>query len=274
MIRRTITTLTLAAVTAIALASASPAMAAAPSGGAEVPTEHIGGGTCTLETAFGTIPCPDFDWSLGGLTGSDTESDESTTVGGVVSDVPIEVVAPEDLLADAFVPRLDLFPSPTAGAEDDGATESVGDGLVEVVRPSPDELRDALDAVLTSPAPEASEPVVPTEEASPPVDDTTDVTEPASDDAPEVVESASAPAITAPQVTTTTITVAVAEPTTTTVAHTTEANDDSTSVQALPHDPDATEDIDPMAALFVGVLATLMVTGLGFGAYKFGQRGQ
>lgn len=54
MIRRTITALTLAAVAAIAFASASPAMAAAPSGGAELPTETLGGGIYTLDTAVGS----------------------------------------------------------------------------------------------------------------------------------------------------------------------------------------------------------------------------
>ena len=56
MIRRTIATLILAAVAAIALASESPAIAAAPSSDAEVPTESLGGRSCTLDTVFGSIP--------------------------------------------------------------------------------------------------------------------------------------------------------------------------------------------------------------------------
>jgi hypothetical protein len=273
MIRRTITTMTLAAVATITLATAAPAMAAAPSDSVEPLTEHIGGGTCTLETAFGSIPCPDFDWSLGGLSGSEAESDESTAVGGVVSDAPIEVVTPGDLLADAFTPRIDLIPSPTVSAEEDGDATSVGDGLVEVVTPTPGGLSDALDAVRTSPTPDSSEPVVPTEEPSD-GNATTEVVEPSSDASPDVVEPASAPVTTVPQITTTTVTVGVAQAPTTTVANTALTNDESRDVQALPHGPDATNDIDPAAATLVGVLGTLAVAGLGFGAYKFGQRGQ
>jgi hypothetical protein len=271
MNRRTITTLTLAAVTAIALVSASPAMAAAPSGGEEVPTESIGGGTCTLDTVFGSIPCPDFDWSLGGLSSSEAESDESIAVGGVVSDAPLEVVAPGDILFDALTPRLDVFPIPTLGADEDDGTASTDDELHEVVRV----LSEDLGLVGVSPAPASSEPVTPTEEASPPVDNAIEIAEPTSDDGVEVTEPAATPVIAVPQTTTTTtITVTVAEPTTTAVANTAVISNELTEAQTLPLGADATDDIDPMAAMIGGILGTLMVVGLGFGAYRFGQRGQ
>jgi hypothetical protein len=272
MIRRTVTTLTIAAVSAIALASASPAMAASPSGGAEVPTESIGGGTCTLDTVFGSIPCPDFDWSLGGLSSSEAESDESIAVGGVVSDAPLEVVAPGDILFDALTPRLDVFPIPTLGADEDDGTASTDDELHEVVRVLPED----LGLVGVSPAPASSEPVTPTEEASPPVDNAIEIAEPTSDDGVEVTEPAATPTIAVPQTTTTitTITVTVAEPTTTAVANTAVTSNELTEAQALPLGADATDDIDPMAAMIGGILGTLMVVGLGFGAYRFGQRGQ
>ena len=90
MIRTTITTLTLTAVTIIALATASPVLAASPSDEASVTAEatvETPDATCTIDTDFGSIPCPVLDWSVGGLFESDTArgSDEAegtpTTIG-------------------------------------------------------------------------------------------------------------------------------------------------------------------------------------------------
>ena len=86
MIRTTITTLTLTAATIIALATASPVLAASPSGEASLTPEttvEAPDATCTIDTDFGSIPCPVLDWSLGGLFDSVTGSDGPTVVGGI-----------------------------------------------------------------------------------------------------------------------------------------------------------------------------------------------
>ena len=67
MIRRIITTIALAAVITIALALGGLAMASTPSEGVDPLNDPVSGHTCTLDTAFGSIPCPDFSWNLGGL---------------------------------------------------------------------------------------------------------------------------------------------------------------------------------------------------------------
>ena len=87
MIRTTITTLTLTAVTIIALSTASPVLAASPSDEASVTAEatvEAPDATCTIDTDFGSIPCPALDWVLGGLFDSATGSD-GTTVQAAVS---------------------------------------------------------------------------------------------------------------------------------------------------------------------------------------------
>jgi len=89
MIRTTITTLTLTAITMIALASASPALAASSSDAPAVTTETIveePDATCTIDTDFGSIPCPVPDWTLGGLSISEVGSGETTVVGGISID--------------------------------------------------------------------------------------------------------------------------------------------------------------------------------------------
>ena len=68
MFQRIITAIVLAAVITIALVSGALAMAAAPSDGVGSLSDPVGGHTCTLDTAFGSIPCPDLNWNLGGLS--------------------------------------------------------------------------------------------------------------------------------------------------------------------------------------------------------------
>jgi hypothetical protein len=89
MIRTTITTLTLAAVTMIALATASPVLAAASSDEPGVTVEttvEVPDTTCSVDTDFGSIPCPIPDWTLGGLSGSEPGSGETTVVDGTSAD--------------------------------------------------------------------------------------------------------------------------------------------------------------------------------------------
>jgi len=71
MIRTTITTLTLTAITMIALATASPALAASSSNELASIVEPVDS-TCVIDTELGTLPCPDRDWSLGGLSDTGT----------------------------------------------------------------------------------------------------------------------------------------------------------------------------------------------------------
>jgi len=95
MIRTTITTLTLTAVTIIALATASPVLAASPSDEPSVTVEttvEAPDATCTIDTDFGSIPCPVLDWNLGGLLDSASGSDGPTVVGGTRSDAVVDVV--------------------------------------------------------------------------------------------------------------------------------------------------------------------------------------
>lgn len=69
MIQGTIATMTLAAVVTIALASAAPAVTA--------PATDLGAGVRTMETRDGSVPSPDLDWNVGGLSAhSPSESGE------------------------------------------------------------------------------------------------------------------------------------------------------------------------------------------------------
>jgi hypothetical protein len=89
MIRTTITTLTLTAVTMIALATASPVLAASPSDEPVVTVEstvEAPDAICTIDTDFGSVPCPVPDWTLGGLADSEAGSDEPTVVGWTSAD--------------------------------------------------------------------------------------------------------------------------------------------------------------------------------------------
>ena len=133
MIRTTITTLTLTAVTIIALATASPVLAASPSGEASVTAEatvEAPDATCTIDTDFGSIPCPVLDWNLGGLFDSATGSDGSTVVGGSRSDAVVDIVGGR--------PERDLV----ASLEEASPADGTG-GMVEVTG-GVDELRDAF----------------------------------------------------------------------------------------------------------------------------------
>ncbi|MCL1601381.1 MAG: hypothetical protein M3112_07590 [Actinomycetia bacterium] len=67
MIRRIITTMTLAGVVTIALASAAPILAATPT--------CLSAGACTVDTGSGSIPSPDLDWNAGGLPGARSSSE-------------------------------------------------------------------------------------------------------------------------------------------------------------------------------------------------------
>ena len=66
MFARTIATIALGAVITMALMSGAGAMATAPSDGTDPLTDHNGGRTCALTPAFGSMPCPDLDWNIGG----------------------------------------------------------------------------------------------------------------------------------------------------------------------------------------------------------------
>jgi hypothetical protein len=68
MIRRTIATMTLAAVVTIALGSAAPALTASPA-------DPGTAGVCTMETGNASIPSLDLDWNAGGLSGSRSASE-------------------------------------------------------------------------------------------------------------------------------------------------------------------------------------------------------
>ena len=67
MIRRTIATMTLAAVMTIALASAAPALTAARA--------DLGAGVGSTETGIASMPFPDLDWNAGGLSGARSSSE-------------------------------------------------------------------------------------------------------------------------------------------------------------------------------------------------------
>ena len=67
MIRRTIATMTLAAVLTIALASAAPALTAPPA--------DLSAGVRTTETSNASTPSPDLDWNAGGLSGARSSSE-------------------------------------------------------------------------------------------------------------------------------------------------------------------------------------------------------
>ena len=68
MFCRLIATIALGAVMTMALMSGAGAMAAAPSDGTDPLTDPTGGHTCTLTAAFGSMPCPDLNWNIGGLS--------------------------------------------------------------------------------------------------------------------------------------------------------------------------------------------------------------
>jgi hypothetical protein len=71
MIRTTITALTLAAIAMIAIATAAPVLAA-PSSSAPAATVEAADSTCVIDIEAGALPCLDSNWSLGGLSNTDT----------------------------------------------------------------------------------------------------------------------------------------------------------------------------------------------------------
>jgi len=135
MIRTTITTLTLTAITMIAVATASPVLAAPPTDDPSAIAETTVASTdnpCVIETDFGTFPCLDLDWTLGGTFDTETASDEPTVIGGIVSDSVIGVVG------DSADPELGtpIEEAPEAGGAEDmvevvGGTDDLRDALVE-----------------------------------------------------------------------------------------------------------------------------------------------
>ena len=133
MIRTTITTLTLTAVTIIALATASPVLAASPSDEAPLTAEttvEASDTTCTIDTGFGSIPCPVLDWNLGGLFDSASGSDGPTVVGGTRSDAIVDIVGAR--------PARDLVASLEEASPADGS------GRMVEVTGGVDDLREAL----------------------------------------------------------------------------------------------------------------------------------
>ena len=161
MIRRTITTLTLAALTTIAVVAAAPALAAPPSTDPSPSIDMPSSDPCVVTTDSGTIPCLNLDWDFGFFFDPAPEADGATD-GGIVLDVPGIVVDPGILIVD--VP-LDTIVDLTPPAED----------------PAPAVEEDV----------ERAAPIVPEDEAEPHRDETTTTTAPHGD-AP-VVESAPLP---------------------------------------------------------------------------------
>ncbi|MCL1598872.1 MAG: hypothetical protein M3094_06790, partial [Actinomycetia bacterium] len=156
MIRRTITTLTLAAVTTIAIATAAPALGAPPAADLSPSIDVPLIDPCVF-------PCLNIDWDLGGLLDPAPGSDDPADPG-IVVDVPGIVVDPEILIVDVPLdPIIDLTPS-AEGSDATDPAPTVEEDIERLAPIGPDELRELvgeatplapLAGTETAPSPEA-----------------------------------------------------------------------------------------------------------------------
>jgi len=300
MFRKTTISLTLAALTTVATMSAAPALAAPADDGTisssevsgtlidfadivsatmdESPTETddpAGDSLCFVEDDESWTPCIDLGSLLGFPPVEEPETEEPLTPGGIVTDVPVDVVEPEgDFIDPALIPDLsDIIDFPGVSDTDDSeATE--GDGLVRIIeRPDLAEalreagirtIEEATDAEGLS---ESDDPAPVTEPVTTPTETTTEVS--ASSD---VTSGAETTTTAAPE----RINESSADGTTTTTMPIIEEVDDDQTVLAaidLSTSADSDQGINPLLGALFGALAALALAGSGFAAFKLGRRG-
>ncbi len=300
MFRKTTISLTLVALTTVATMSAAPALAAPASEGSISSTE-IGGTLidftdivsatmdesptetddpadeplCFVEDDESWTPCIDLGSLLGFPSVDEPETDEPLTPGGIVTDVPVDVVEPErDLIDPALIPDIsDIIDFPGVSDTDDSEA-SEGDGLVRIVgRPDLAEaLREAgigtiSDATDAADLAESDDLAPVTEFVPTPTEETTEVS--ASSDATS--DAATAMTV-APERNTES---GAADSTTTTVPIVEEVDDGQTVLAAidLSTSADSDQGINPLLGALFGALAALVLAGAGFTAFKLGRRG-
>ena len=283
MFRKITISLALAAITTIGIATAAPALAAPPTGGSISTTEvgdsvdAITGGLvdatdaileapeCSVEIEDGWVPCIDLG-SLSGLpAGDESETDGPLTPGGVVTDAPVDVVEPEDVLIDpALLPDIsDIIDFPGLPESSDSGDSESDAPVVIVERPDPGDLfdeiygTDRLDGLVEEPADGGT------------TSESDDATLPAGTPAPAAEEESAAEgerAVEDHAIDTTTTTAPVVED---------EIDGDQPVVAAIdlttPVDPE--EGFNPLLGALFGALAALTLAGAGFAAFKFGRRG-
>ncbi len=261
MIRRTITTLTLAAVTMIGVATAAPALATSP------PSDP----TFTVDVPLidpCIVSCTSFDWDLGGLLDPAPASDDPADPG-ITIDVPGIVVDPDILIVDVPLDAIiDLAP-PAEGAGTEDPAPVVDEDIERLAPIDPADLRGPGDTETPTTPPL-------TAETAP---GTAPELSPAPSEEPHV-EGTDAFATT-PGTPTTTVT--VPEPATTTLEATGNI-DSSVTSDAIVTTDDAAAALDVPAdgtdgsggfnagiAAMLGTVAALALAGTAAGAYRIGR---
>ncbi len=277
MIRRTITTMTLAAFTTIVVATAGPALAAPPSIDPAITIEPAftvdpvftidpaitpADEPCFIETFFGPIPCPSLDWDLEGIGGSDEPADPVTPT------VPVEVVIPDVLVTDIPLPTIEgLVPSTDDAPTDTPADE---DPVIEEIIPlSPEDLADIRgvsdEPIEAAPAPAPESAAAPGVESGSDASGTVDSSGSHAGSSETFVPTEAAPTTT------------VAPPTTDTTPSqdvTQDTGDESQTVLATDMQADTANTgggVNPMLAAALGAVAALAAAGA-TGAYRTTKR--